>query len=199
MKKRYMKFDNENDNNDTKPDYFDGEDLPDPVKEKRVRYPEDDPRYWDDDDTQWDHLRGLRKWKLWAYIGGALLIILIFIACWIRYMRPYATGGVQYGYVEQIEERGAIFHTFEGTLLPYRNLMDTTRPYGHDFIFTAADDKIAADLKRASLANKPVKIEFKQYMATVPWRGDSRILVTRVDTVNPMNIMPPDRYPFPKQ
>lgn len=41
----------------------------------------------------------------------------------------------------------------------------------------------------------PVKVEFTRYTATVPWRGDSRILVTSVTKADPKLILPPDRLP----
>lgn len=192
-----MIFNNDSDPRDTKPDFFDGDDLPDTKKERRNRYRTDDPRYWEEEDEhgEWDHLRPLLRWKIWITIAVIVLSAIGATFIYIRYFRPYATGGVQYGYVEDIQEQGLLFKTFEGTLLPYRNLMDTTRPYGHDFVFTAADDKVAAALLKASAANRPVRVEYTRYTATVPWRGDSRLIVTSVSAADPSLILPPDRRP----
>lgn len=189
-------FENEDDPRDSRPDYFEGEDLPDTPREKRRRYSDDDPRRWEEgEDPQWDHLRPLRRWRLWAWVGCALLLALVAAALYMRYFRPYAVGGVQYGYVEAIEERGHLFKTYEGTLLPYRNLLDTLRPYQGDFVFTASNVDVAATLRRAQGTCRPVRVEYVQYAATVPWRGDSRFVITRVDSVDARQILPPDRIP----
>lgn len=192
-----MIFNNNSDPRDSKPDFFDGEDIPETKKEKRKHYRTDDPRYWEEDEShgEWDHLRPLLRWKLWISIIAAAILLLVISTIYLRYFRPYATGGIQYGYIENIQEQGIFFKTYEGTLLPYRNLMDTTRPYGHDFVFTAANDRVAAALLKASAACKPVKVEYTRYTATLPWRGDSRLIVTTVSSIDPALILPPDKQP----
>lgn len=192
-----MIFNNDTDPRDSKPDYFDGEDLPETKKERRRHYSDDDPRYWEEEDEhgEWDHLRPLLRWKVWALIGSVVIVIALSSFVYIRYFRPFTKGAVQYGYVESIQPQGVIFKTFEGVMLPYRNLMDTLRLYNSDFVFTALNDSVAADLLRASSQNKPVKVEYTRYNATVPWRGDSRIVVTAVSPADPRLILPPDRLP----
>lgn len=192
-----MIFNNDTDPKDTRPDYFDGEDLPETKKERRNRYRTDDPRYWEEEDEsgEWDHLRPLLRWRVWALAALVLTVVMLSGFIYIHWFRPYATGGVQYGYVENIQHQGHIFKTYEGVMLPYRNLMDTVRPYGHDFVFTAADDRVAAALLRASAANRPVRVEYTRYSAPLPWRGDSRLVVTAVTDADPALILPPDRQP----
>lgn len=192
-----MLFNNDTDPRDNRPDFFDGDDLPETPKEKQKHYRNDDPRYWEEEDEkgEWDHLRPLLRRRVLITIVLLAITGIAASVIYIRYFRPYAEGGVQYGYIEDIQKKGLIFKTFEGTMLPYRNLMDTVRPYGSDFVFSTVNDKVAADLKRASNANMPVKVEFTRYTATVPWRGDSRILVTSVTKADPKLILPPDRLP----
>jgi hypothetical protein len=71
--------------------------------------------------------------------------------------------------------------------------MDTTRVYERDFIFTAKNEAIAIQLKKYMEANQPVKIEYKEYQTSVPWRGDSKIIVIGVDSINKDLILPPDK------
>lgn len=182
-----MKFNNDSDPRDSKPDYFDGEDIPEPKKEHRVHYPEDDPRYWEEEDKngEWDHLRPLLRRKFWILAGLAILVFIIISMVYIRWFRPYATGGIRYGYVENIQEQGVIFKTYEGILIPYRNVLDTTRAQENAFAFTAVNDIVAADLKRALMSKKPVKVEYTEYNATLPWRGDSKLIITSATPANP--------------
>ena len=179
------------DDSNEKNDYFDGPDMREPeIVPKKPTYQPDDPNYWDDE-SEWEHLKPRRRTALWLWLGAAILVIGLLIGMWLRYFSPYVTDAVQFGYVEHIEARGTIFKTFEGILLPYKELHDTTRIYNRDFIFTAADEKTATALKRAMLEGRPVAVEYRQYHATLPWRGSSKTIITAVDSVNPATIIPP--------
>jgi len=177
-------------------DYFDGPDLPDPVKEpKQPVLQPDDPDYWNQEEPEFEHIRqrSRRVWVWW--LVGAVVIIGLIIGIWLRFFSPIVEGGVQYGYVERIDKRGLVFKTFEGVVIPYKELFDTTRIYQRDFTFTAADAKIAAQLLRMQQSAIPVRMEYNRYNATLPWRGDSRIVVTRVDTADVTKILPPEFRP----
>lgn len=182
----------EKDNND----YFDGPDIPEPPEQpKKPIYQPDDPDYWEEE-PEWEHLKPKRKWKLWLWLGSILVIIAFMFAMWLRFFNPYVEDASQVGYVEHIEHRGTIFKTFEGVLLPYKELIDTTRLYRRDFVFTAADEKSAIRLKQAMLDGRPVRVNYKQYHATLPWRGSSKTIVTSVDSVDPSKILPPEYRPL---
>lgn len=182
---------------DDKNDYFDSEELPEePVKEpKKPVYSPDDPAYWEEDESEWEHLKPKSKVKHWIWFSAAVLLTALAVGCWLRYFKPYVRDACQFGYVEHIERRGTVFETFEGVLIPYKELMDTTRIYSRDFIFTASDDKVAARLKRAQINAMPVRVEYEKYHATLPWRGASKIVVTAVDSVDPHKILPPEFAP----
>ena len=72
---------------------------------------------------------------------------------------------------------------------------DTTRIYSRDFIFTASDFEVAKRLKQAQLGGYPVRVEYRRYHATVPWRGSSKTVVTAVDSVDASTILPPEFAP----
>lgn len=187
-----MNWDKEDSN-----DYFDSTDVPEekPKEPKRPSLKPENPDYWEEDESEWEHLRPRRSAKPWLYLGGALVVACMLVAVYLRYFSPYVTDAVQFGYVENIEHRGTVFQTYEGVLIPYKELMDTTRVYSRDFIFTAADEKVAVKLKQAQLDARPVMVGYRRYHATLPWRGASKTIVTSVDSVNPENILPPDFAP----
>lgn len=178
-------------------DYFTGPDLPDPPKKPRkapVLKPED-PAFWDQEESEWEHLKPRKRIATWMWVASSFIIILLSIAVYLRFFSPYREAATQYGYVESIETRGTVIKTIEGVLLPYKNLMDTTRVYNRDFIFTVKDKKVAADIYAAMTKNQPIRVTYKEYSATVPWRGESRIIVTSAVPVDPKVILPPDRQP----
>ncbi len=184
---------NDDKSDDGEPDYFNSPDAQaeNPKKPKAPKYKPDDPRYYEGDD-RWDHLKPRRRTRFYLWLAVTGVIIAGIVALYIRYFSPYIEGATQYGYVEGIEKRGMVFKTFEGVLLPYKELMDTTRLYHRDFIFTAADAHIATELKRAQLRRQPVRVEYKRYFGTLPWRGSSQIIITHVDSVDPRRILPPE-------
>lgn len=181
---------------DDSKDYFDGPDLPEQKKEpKPPVYTPDDPRYWEQDESEFEHLRPGRRYMLWVWVAAAGVALGLILTAYFRWFSPYVEGATQYGYVESLERRGTIFDTYEGVLLPYKDLMDTTRSYGGDFVFTCADGDVAVKLRRMQYANLPVRVVYRRYHATLPWRGDSRIIVERVDSVDPSRILPPEFTP----
>ncbi len=188
-----MQFDPEK---EEKNDFFDGPDIPEPeVEPKRPTPPPDDPDYWDNEESEWEHLKPRRRTALWLWLAGLLVVAGLCLGLWLRFFSPYVTEAVQFGYVEHIEARGTIFKTYEGVLLPFSSIMDTTRVYNRDFIFTAADDKTAAALKRAMLDCRPVAVEYDCYHATLPWRGASKIVITGIDSIDPGRFTLPSQLP----
>lgn len=182
---------------DDEQDYFTGPDIPDPPK-KKVKAPvlkPEDPDYWEGDESEWEHLRPDSRFRKWLLIGGVVVIIVVSFAVYLRYFSPYREAATQSGYVESIDSRGKFFKTIEGVLLPYKNLMDTTRVYDHDFVFTVKDTEVAKTLYHAMKNNQPVFVTYKEYSATVPWRGETRIIVTAAEEVSPSKLLPPDRQP----
>lgn len=190
---------NDNKEDDDKEDFFEGNHPePEVKKPKAPKLTPDDPRYWMRDESQWEHLqlpRRTRGMKLWLILS--LAVAGLCVGLYIRYFSPYITEATQYGYIDSIEKRGSLFKTYEGVLIPYRELMDTTRIYDRNFVFSAADSHVAARIKGFVGSGRPLKLEYKQYHATLPWRGASRIVVTAVDTVDASRILPPEFAPKP--
>lgn len=189
-------MDLENDKNDLFDD--DVKNQPTPQKEKRPKYKREDVEYWEGPESEWDHLKPRIHFPFWGWMAVIAVVLGLMIALWIRFFSPYVEDATQFGYVDNIEKRGTIFKTYEGTLIPYKELMDTTRIYNRDFVFSVENDSTAAKIKRALRASKPVRITYRKYHATVPWRGASKIVVTDADTVSPDKILPPEFAPGKK-
>lgn len=182
-----------------KEDFFEKspEDIPKREKPpKKPRYPSDDPRYYEEE-SRWEHLKPVpyRRGPILWIIGAAVATICVIVGLYVYIFTPRVQQAVQYGYVDNVRKEGTVFHTFEGVLLPYKSLMDTVRPYEGDFVFTAKDDTVAAALLRRQRTGTPVRVEYKEYRFAFPWRGNSRVIVTGVDSVDPRVILPPDRRP----
>ncbi|MCM1006135.1 MAG: hypothetical protein NC402_07550 [Prevotella sp.] len=160
-------------------------------KPKKIKYSKDDPRYWDQDEGEWDHLiPSTRQRKILVWGGAALVVIILgwILATWI--IGPYVQDAVQYGYVDHIEQRGNVFKTYEGNLIPYKSIHDTTRTYTGDFVFSTSE-RLGKTLRSFQNSGRPLRVEYRTYRYAMPWRGDSKTVVIRVDTVSPDSILPP--------
>lgn len=185
--------------NDEDNDYFEDEYVPEEPKEpKKPRKPSlkpEDPRYWDEPEPEFEHLRPERPTRIWLWVALCGVIAGIIYAGWFYMANPAATNAVTYGYIENIEDHGALFKTYEGVLLPYKNLMDTTRVYEGDFVFSSVNDTTAVFLRKMQGSNLPVRVEYRRYRTVMPWRGETKFLVVKADSVDPSLILPPDRQP----
>lgn len=182
-----------------KNDFFEDTDVPEqkPKPEKKPRLTPDDPRYWDEPEDEFEHLRPSprSRRKLLVWIAVCAVVTGILWGGYLRMFHPYVTEATQYGYIESLQKRGELFKTYEGVLLPYKNLMDTTRVYDGDFIFSSNNPSVAARLAEMQGANLPVRVTYRVYHMPMPWRGESEVMVTAVDSVNERDILPPDRRP----
>lgn len=182
---------------DDKEDYFEtpaDQEVPKQPK-KPVLKPED-PDYWDESESEFEHLRPTRKWILWAWGIMIAICLAIGIGVYMHFFKPEVSEAVQYGYVDDIQEKGKYFKTYEGVMIPYKEIMDTTRTYNGDFVFSVKDGAVAASLLRLQLANLPARVTYKKYSATLPWRGESKIVVVKADTADASKILPPEFNPI---
>lgn len=192
-----MRFNNFDD--DEKEDFFEEVPPEKPKPPKPPVIPPDDPRYWDREESEWEHLRIPISSRNKLIIRAALALLLLIIL-WILFKWIFGTSteqSVAFGYVDDIEYRGKVVKTYEGVLIPYKEIHDTTRIYKEDFRFSTSS-KQAAALKAYQGSGRPVKITYRTYNSTMPWRGETRRYVERVDTVSPDSILPPEFNLRPK-
>ena len=184
------------DRDDDGHDYFDPDsDIDEPEPERRPKAPKldpEDPDYWIDDDSGIGHILPKPKsvWKWWL-AGGAACVALI-AACWMWFLRPHTDGAVRYGYLKHMERRGTVIKTFEGVLIPYRELGDTTPTYFEEVRFSVEGDSLAAAMKGMMLGCVPVRLEYETYHTALPWKGCERMVVVKADTADTSRILPPE-------
>lgn len=183
--------------NDNSNDFFDGVNEPEQKapEQKRPKYNPEDPEYWDQPESEFDHLHIRPRRMPWGWIILAGVAVGLILTLTLYWFRPYVQEAHQVGYVENIDKQGMVFDTFEGVLLPYKELMDTTRVYRQDFIFSTSDPKLAARIVKMQFAGRPVRITYRRYHGRLPWRGASDNIVTEVDSVDPATILPPEFAP----
>ena len=91
-----------------------------------------------------------------------------------------------------MESRGSISKTFEGTIIPYKELGDPDPRYFQELDFRVASDSVAALMKRMMLGCVPVRVEYELYHAPLPWKGEQKLVVVKADTADTRKILPPE-------
>ena len=115
----------------------------------------------------------------------ALIIIAmaLFLGWWMwqHYFHPYRQSQ-QKGWIMSVSNEGTIFKTYEGAMISEGYVEDTIVAMHTDFDFSIASDSLARKALRLSQDGKRVTVSYDEYKGKVLWRGDSRHVVTAIDT-----------------
>lgn len=176
-------------------DFFNDDDYDEPVPPKKVRQPKldpEDPDYWLDERSEYPHIipKPSKVWKWW--IAGVVLLLAAICGVWMWFFRPYVDDAVKYGYIKSMERRGTVVKTFEGVLIPYRELGDATPTYFEEIPFSVDGDSLAAHMKGMMLRCVPVRLEYEVYHQPLFWKGASPMIVTAADSADVSRILPPE-------
>lgn len=101
------------------------------------------------------------------------IILVAALAVYWFFFNKYSDGERK-GTLIKITHKGNIFKTDEGEMwLSCRQTMNPEK-----FYFSVTNDSLANVLK--NLQDECVQVTYVQYRATLPWRGDSKYIVTGV-------------------
>lgn len=124
--------------------------------------------------------------KKFLKIGIPALIVILAVVFWWRYYFVFGEG-VKAGNLNFVVKKGYLFKTWEGRIIqegfktPNPNQMQS-----NEFDFSILDDAIAQKLERYS--GKFVELRYKEYLNSIPWRGNSNYVVTEIlEVENPAN------------
>ena len=108
----------------------------------------------------------------------AILVLAGYI--FIKFFFVYAEG-VNEGDINYFQKEGYIFKTYEGKMIQ-SGLKSMKGVQGsiqsNEFKFSVDDERVAQQLNEIS--NTGVKLHWKRYRGTLPWRGNSQFIVDGV-------------------
>ncbi|NEU10423.1 hypothetical protein GZH53_19010 [Flavihumibacter sp. R14] len=117
----------------------------------------------------------MRKFTL-IIIGVIVIAFSLFV--FFRYYYVFGEG-VKSGELNYLVKKGNVFKTFEGKLIQSGLRTGTTGSVqSYEFEFSVEDKKIAETLMRNS--GKVFDLHYKEYHATLPWRGFSKFIVDSI-------------------
>lgn len=113
------------------------------------------------------------RFRRFARLAIVSIVLIIALTVYWFFFNRYGTGE-RTGVLIKITHKGNIFKTDEGEM--WLSCRQMTNP--EKFYFSVTSDSIATVLK--NLQDECVQLTYVQYRASLPWRGDTRYIVTGV-------------------
>lgn len=114
------------------------------------------------------------------------IIAILVLTGWIffKYCFVYSEGTNE-GDINYFQREGFIFKTYEGKMIQsgYNSKNTKSTIQSNEFKFSVEDERIAAQLD--SRSSSQVKLHWKRYLGTLPWRGNSEFIVDSIISVTP--------------
>ena len=99
--------------------------------------------------------------------------------------------GVNEGDINYFQKEGFLFKTYEGKMI--QTGLKSSKSQGaiqsNEFKFSVVSESVAKQLDEG--ANTGVKLHWKRYLGTLPWRGKSQFIVDSVYTAKPVHTAQP--------
>lgn len=122
--------------------------------------------------------------KAFTWIAGiAVLALAAFI--YFKFCFVYSEG-VNEGDINYFQKEGFVFKTYEGKMIQtgLKNTKIQGSIQSNEFKFSVVDEHVARQLNDG--ANTGVKLHWKRYLGTLPWRGNSQFIVDSVYVAAPV-------------
>lgn len=117
----------------------------------------------------------------WILIGVLALAVTFFV--FFRYYYVFGEG-VKSGELNYLVKKGNVFKTYEGKLIQSGLRPGTAGSVqSYEFEFSVTDNDIAEALMKNS--GKVMDLHYKEYHATLPWRGFSKYIVDSIYAMKP--------------
>ncbi len=115
----------------------------------------------------------------WTSVIGvlALAVYIFFKFCFVY------SEGVNEGDINYFQKEGFIFKTYEGKMIQtgLKSIKGQGSIQSNEFKFSVVDDHVAAMINEGS--NVGVKLHWKRYLGTLPWRGKSVYIVDSIYSI----------------
>lgn len=114
-------------------------------------------------------------------ISIASLVAVLLLAGWVYFKFCFVySEGVNEGDINYFQREGFIFKTYEGKMIQtgYNSKNTKSTIQSNEFKFSVEDERIAEQIQNSS--SRQVKLYWKRYLGTLPWRGNSEFIVDSI-------------------
>lgn len=91
--------------------------------------------------------------------------------------------GTNEGDINYFQREGFIFKTYEGKMIQtgYNSKNTSATIQSNEFKFSVTDERVAQQIDNNS--GRQIKLHWKRYLGTLPWRGNSQFVVDSIISV----------------
>ncbi len=134
--------------------------------------------------------RGASVKILLAFI---IIAMALFLGWWVwqYYFHPYRVSQEK-GWIMKVSNEGTIFKTLEGEMIRENYIQGDIGVMTSDFHFSIPTDSLARTAMRYAGDGQRVVLTYNEYKGSVLWRGNSRHVVTNIETDT--NLVKPNPY-----
>lgn len=114
-------------------------------------------------------------------ILGLSIAIVVGLAAFIFFKFCFVySEGTNEGDINYFQKEGFIFKTYEGKMIQtgYNSKSANATIQSNEFKFSVVDENVAEQLDKSS--THQVKLHWKRYLGTLPWRGKSQYIVDEI-------------------
>lgn len=122
-----------------------------------------------------------------------VVFLLLFLAVFWYVATGHYSSGDRAGTISKLSERGYVFKTYEGVLNEGGYSGETGSLQARYWDFSAKDDKIVEDLKRALATGERITLHYEEKFFQFPWNGDTKYFITEVKFLPKAARMVPER------
>lgn len=116
--------------------------------------------------------------------SSTITVLAVALFIFFKFCFVYAEG-VNEGDINYFQKEGFIFKTYEGKMI--QTGLKNTKVQGsiqsNEFKFSVVKESVARQLDEGT--NTGVKLHWKRYLGTLPWRGNSPFIVDSVYVAKP--------------
>lgn len=116
--------------------------------------------------------------KVWTTILSVLLLgLAVFV--YFKFFFVYSEGTNE-GDINYFQREGFLFKTYEGKMIQtgYNSHNTSATIQSNEFKFSVEDKRIAEQID--SNSSRQIKLHWKRYLGTLPWRGNSQFVVDSI-------------------
>lgn len=116
------------------------------------------------------------------WIAGIVVVLLLAAFVYVKFYFVFGEG-VKAGELNFVVYKGYLFKTYEGKVIQagFNSKNRTTAIQSYEFEFSITDEALADSLMRCS--GKMVELHYKEYLGTLPWRGQQKYIVDGIIAV----------------
>ena len=132
-----------------------------------------------------------------------ILLLALVGVVYFKFFFVYSEGTNE-GDINYFQREGFVFKTYEGKMIQtgYNSHNTSATIQSNEFKFSVVDDRIADQID--SNSSRQIKLHWKRYLGTLPWRGNSQFVVDSIISVkntsaeeeNFQNIPAPSELPL---